>query len=139
MKDIVVRKENGVVDDLQLVLQKVCIMLNGLRNGDYEISIRQVRHQRSIPQNKLLWMWLNFIADETGNSKDDLKDFFSGLFLRREIKVNGKPSVVVSGTSTLNRKDMTQFLENIQKWCAEELGMQLPQPEELIMLGYEQE
>lgn len=137
MKEIALFKRDGKVENMDVVMRSFGVLLNLLKNGEYRIAIEAVRHQRSLPQNRLLWLWLTFIEEQTGQDKEDLKDFFASMFLAREIEINGKTERIVVGTSRLKKDEMTEFLEKISLWCAENLGITLPSPDDLRMMGYE--
>ena len=38
----------------------------------YNVTIVRHRERRTADQNRLLWLWVNCISDETGQDKDDL-------------------------------------------------------------------
>ena len=137
MKALNFTKTNGEIADVESLLKNLQVLLKGIKNGEYNISIEPVRRQRTLSQNRLLWLWLNFIAEQTGNGAEELKQFFQYNFLQSTTEINGHDVTIIRGTSTLKKDEMKKFLDDICLWCAEELGMQLPQPEELIMLGYE--
>ena len=47
---------------------------------DLKVKIEAVRPIRSLPQNRLYWLWLTAISQKTGNEKDDLHEFFAKKF-----------------------------------------------------------
>lgn len=136
MKEIAVTKRNGVVVNHDEMIRAFTMRLAMLKNGDYRIVVESVKHQRSLPQNRLLWLWLTLLEEETGNNKEMLKDFFASMFLRSEVTAFGNTKTIVRGTSSLNVEEMTRFLEQIALWCVENIGITLPSPEELTALGY---
>lgn len=136
MKEIAVIKREGVIKNHDEMIKGLTMRLAMLKNGDYRIVIESVKHQRSLPQNRLLWLWLTLLEEETGNNKEDLKDFFASIFLRQEVEAFGKTRTIVRGTSSLSVEEMTRFLEQMALWCVENLGITLPSPEDLQALGY---
>lgn len=91
-------------------------------------EIKARRKVRSIASNRLLWMWLQCIQDETGNDKDTLYKYFCQKFLP-EIKreLFGDEVIVTSGSSKLDSKQFTTFLDSIKLFMNEN-GVQLPEP-----------
>lgn len=137
MKAVEFIKKDGKIVNPEEVSKSLSVILNLLKNGEYRVVFEPIKHQRSLPQNRLLWLWLTFIEEQTGQDKEDLKDFFASLFLTKEIEMNGRIERIVLGTSRLKKDEMTEFLDKMSLWCAENLGITLPSPEDLRLLGYE--
>lgn len=137
MKEVEFIKKDGKIVNPEEVSKSLSVILNLLKNGEYRVVFEPIKHQRSLPQNRLLWLWLTFIEEQTGQDKEDLKDFFASLFLTKEIEMNGRIERIVLGTSRLKKDEMTEFLDKMSLWCAENLGITLPSPEDLRLLGYE--
>ncbi len=100
-------------------------------------EIKLYRKKRSINQNNLFHMWLQCIADETGDDLYSLKEYFKRKYLPwRSVSVlNGEDEVVqLVHTSDLDTKQMTDFMEKIR---IQMIGMaiNLPLPGEQ---GYDQ-
>ena len=95
------------------------------------------RRQRTLRSNALLWLWLRCIADECGYDKrdqddlDSIKDYYCERFLGWGFKkVMGTFQKKVQGTSGLNTKEFSTFLEQIRVSAMQEHGIHLPLPEE---------
>jgi hypothetical protein len=106
-----------------------------LQRGNVTISVNECRKKRSIAQNKLYWLWLTCIADETGNNKDALHEFFKEKYLsvkRYDVAFNGVGGNVFARESTtdLDTKGMTLYLDCIQKFALAECDIALPHPDE---------
>ena len=95
------------------------------------VNIKLHKKKRSLPQNRLMWMWLHCIKDETGNSVDSLYQYFCSQYLpwNGEL-VFGTEVHTIGGSSQLNTKEFTDFLDNIKVEMAEQ-GIYLPQPNDL--------
>ena len=52
----------------------------------YDVTIVRHRERRSVDQNRLLWLWIKCISDETGQDKDDLHEYFKQKFLGVDTK-----------------------------------------------------
>jgi hypothetical protein len=114
--------------------QKVIDYVTRLPDGkQYTVEIKRKREKRTIDQNRLYWLWLSCIMDETGEHKDALHEFFKSYFLGvTENFVFDKYQVVIPNSTTkLNTKEMTDYLERVQQFANVELGIVLPNPEDL--------
>lgn len=124
-KTLIFSKEGGRAD-----LGRLDALVSTLSNGEYVLTITKRRERRTLSQNALLWMWLRCIAEDTGNTTDDLYDVFCSKFLRKRVEVNGDVVECCKTSSQLNTAEMTAFLDNIQVYAASELGITLPNPED---------
>lgn len=99
-----------------------------------EVTIREHRKRRSLPQNALNWMWLNEVArivsEETGNDADDLHTFFKRKFLTPRIVQIGKETVAKYSTKKLTTAEFSAYLDRIYAFVTTELRILLPLPEE---------
>jgi len=96
----------------------------------YVAEFKQFRKGRSLAQNKLFWLWLRCIADETGNDVESLHDHFCEQYLGwRFEKVLGVHHRKVHGTSGLDTKQFDEFLEKI-RMNMQEYNIHLPLPDE---------
>ena len=87
--------------------------------------------KRSIPQNKLLHMWIQCICNETGNDFETVKTELKFMFLGSESKKGLKGYVKLPrSTTTLNTKEFMTFLDQIHSEMLSEWGIYLPRPED---------
>jgi hypothetical protein len=112
---------------------KVITYINNLPDGKtFEVDIKQKREIRSVPQNKLYWLWLSCIMNETGNDKIDLHKFFSEKYLSKNLhEVFGEQVERTISTTILDTLQFSQYLERIQQFANATLGIVLPNPEDL--------
>lgn len=104
----------------------------------YEASIKRKPKKRTIPQNKLYHMWLNCIADETGEDKDDLHKVFAKKFLGVEqVDVLGEKIGRIKSTASLDTVKFTEYLERIRAFVSLELGIILPDPDDYFFSQFE--
>lgn len=99
----------------------------------YTVEIKLRRQPRSVNQNRLYWMWLACIMHETGEDKGRLHEFFKQNILGvSEHYVFGNHQVIIPpSTKGLDTKQMTDYLERVQQFAASELGIVLPNPQDL--------
>lgn len=112
---------------------KVITYINNLPDGKtFEVEIKKKREIRSLPQNRLYWLWLSCIMSETGNDKTDLHKFFSEKYLPKNIaEVFGEQILKTVSTTILDTKQFTDYLDRVQQFANTELGIVLPNPEDL--------
>ncbi len=85
---------------------------------------------RSTQQNRA-WFGLcvQKIADHLGYDKEDMYKILALKFLGAvEIKIEGETIRVPKSTRKLTTKEFCEFVEKIQRWAAEYLGMNIPDP-----------
>lgn len=106
----------------------------------FTITISKIRDKRSLDQNRLYWLWIACICQETGNDKDDVHEYFKGYFLGYSEKnlFGGTVRHTVSTTS-LDTKQFTDYLEKIKIWASREFGIMLPEPNDAYFEAFYQE
>lgn len=98
----------------------------------FKVEIKQQRELRSKDQNALYWLWLTCIMAETGNDKDDLHIVFGKKYLPKESRVlYGESVEITTSTTSLDTAQFTYYLNRIQQFANSELGIYLPNPEDL--------
>lgn len=98
----------------------------------YEVLISLKKEKRTIPQNRLYWLYLSCISDETGMDKDDLHVHFKRKFLQKEEIVIGNEVVMSTySTTELTTKQFTDYINQIVAFASSELGIVLPDPADL--------
>lgn len=103
------------------------------------ISINPVKKRRTNSQNALYWMWVDRIAkscgDSVGYTKDEMATIFKQKFLAPdEVNYDGEVYAVYS-TKGLSKKEMSEYMDHICRFAAEEFGVYVPLPEELQSRG----
>ena len=125
----VIKREGRVnFDDISSKLQ---LLLNTSPNGEYNLTLTRKRTKRTVDQNALMWLWFSCIENETGTAKQDVHDYCCRAFNYRVVEINGKQEKVAGGMSKLTTVTMTDFLNKVQAWAASELGIILPNPDDL--------
>ena len=106
----------------------------------WHIEIKPYKKTRSLAQNSLYWKWVDCIRlhvmDSTGvvATKDDVHAELGNKFLLTEagVTLKGEATHRVASTTRLNTADFTAYLEQIDAYCADSLGLILPHPEDLF-------
>jgi hypothetical protein len=98
-------------------------------DGSY-ISIDLDNPKRSSTQNNYYWTYLGVIAQDTGDTANDLHEFFKRKLLPPQfIKVRGEEMKIPASTTDLDKGQFTEYLDRI---CAL-TNIPLPDP---IAAGY---
>ncbi|MCL2596245.1 MAG: recombination protein NinB [Paludibacter sp.] len=102
-------------------------------NGkSFVIVLKENKKRRTIDQNRLMWLWLSCIENETGQERESLHEFFKSAYLQPEYKfVFGVQTEIPPTTTKLNTAEFTHYLERIQQFASTELSIVLPNPEDL--------
>jgi hypothetical protein len=103
-----------------------------LPDKKFTVEIKQKREIRTVSQNSLYWLWLTCIMAETGNEKDYLHIFFGKKYLPQNSRlIYGETVNITVSTTSLDTAQFTHYLERIQQFANAELGIVLPNPEDL--------
>ena len=99
----------------------------------YTIEVRVKRHKRTIDQNRLYWAWLSCISEETGNEREYLHELFKQKYLgcqRHELHNINETVIVRRSTSSLDTKQMAEYMDKVQRFANTEIGIVLPSPDD---------
>jgi hypothetical protein len=117
----------------ELDVQRGRTYLESLIKKQAKAELCHKRNKRTLSQNSLLWLWLGCISHETGNNKDYLHEYFKQKFLGKEnITVLENDLQVTVSTTKLDTAQMKAYLNSIQEFANTELGILLPNPEDLV-------
>jgi hypothetical protein len=115
-----------------------------LEDGNYELTIRK-KNRRSLPQNNFFHSILPDIQKalyDAGwrniKTPDQAKRMVKELFLTVEVEneVTGEKMKEVRSTSSLNKKEMGEFLDEVIQWAAEYLSLTIYSPNEQSAFNY---
>lgn len=109
-----------------------------------QVEIKPFKSKRSLAQNRLLWLFNSTIqqhmADHFGEiaSAEEWHDILVARLMPSDVRVVRLPGgerykVGRTKTSQLGIRAMTEYLEKLDAYCAEYLGLQLPHPVDLMM------
>lgn len=97
-----------------------------------KVEISSLRDKRSVDQNRLYWLWLTCVEQETGTHRNFYHEHFKNDFLQKEAGIVFGKVVYIQGTTTSSdTKQFTIYLENIRINVEVELGIRLPDPKDL--------
>ena len=93
----------------------------------HEVIIRKAKSKRSLIQNRLYWVWMQYLEDEIGEKKELIHLYFKHKFIKKnDIQVFGEDVPVEVTTTKLSVKDFTSYLENIELFVMQNLGYSFP-------------
>jgi hypothetical protein len=87
---------------------------------------------RSEQQNRYYWgVVVDLLAAHTGYTADEMHAALKMMFLL--VRRQGKPDTVKS-TAKLTKDEFCEYIDNIQKWAATELGCVIPDANTVMMI-----
>jgi len=102
--------------------------MHGYAGREVEVVVRRPKAQRSNPQNRYLHgVVIPILAEFCGYDLDAMKDALKWKFLRVPADVAGAPDTVRS-TASLSTVEFAEYCEQIRRWAAVELGVNIPEP-----------
>lgn len=96
-----------------------------------EVTIQRLRATRSSAANAYYWgVVLHMISEHTGDTVEDLHDYFKRRFNAKPIAIGLDDEDHVTGGSTrrLNTIQFYEYIEQIRQFAAEFLDMSIPNP-----------
>jgi len=101
------------------------------RELGWKLNILPITKSRSGCQNSYMWYVFELISKETGQSKDDIHDFYCQKFLSHNKELFGE-TILKSGTSELDTRQFEEFMTNVRQHAQEFLNIFVPLPNEVI-------
>ena len=100
-----------------------------LGDSRVEVVVRKPKSQRSIQQNKAYWgIPVEIIAEYLGWEKDAVHIALKEKFASHRDEKTGL--LVIESTAAMDTKRFNKYYEDIQRWAAEFLGVDVPSPNE---------
>lgn len=100
---------------------------------EIQVILGQPTKPRSNDQNQYMWaVPLKMIADETGEEAEYWHEFFKQKFLCiGEKMINGQLIKLTKSTTELSTVEMEDYLARMRTWAAINLGMNIPEPNQV--------
>ena len=94
-----------------------------------QVDVGPVRQQRSVSANSRLWALHQMASRETGYTPDELHELMLCKFFgTKEVEVKGvKMTVPAKRSSTREKAEFREFMDNVENFYASELGVWLDQ------------
>ncbi len=104
--------------------------LNDIAKFDNDINIvievREAKNIRTNAQNKLWWKWMDVIANETGNNKQEIHSILKYKFLLKEEMIDGEIHQGLKSTTTLSKEEFSKLTKDVFYWANDTLKINLP-------------
>lgn len=98
-----------------------------LEGMDVVIKIIERNNNRTKDQNSLFWSWVAILSDNTGYTKEEMKELIQVKFLQRErLDADGYTETYIKGTSTLSKKEFNDLMNEVSYWSNTTLQITLP-------------
>jgi len=105
-------------------------------DGEVSVTITKQRATRSQEQNAYYFgVVLRLLSEHTGHTVDELHEYCKQRFNAKTVLVQDAAGVVVDeqriglSTTKLNRVTFGEYLEAIRQWAAEDLHVDIPDPD----------
>ena len=101
------------------------------RKPPFQCDVGPIRVQRTLSQNSRLWALHTLASKETGYTPDEMHELMLKKFFgTKEIEAFGmRLEVPAKRSSTREKKEFREFLDNVENFYASELGVWLGQEE----------
>lgn len=120
------RKTFQNIYDLHQLANKLVDKIEFRSGSDYRITIEEISASRTNEQNRFYWAILNDIADQTGNTSDDLHETFRAMFLTDR----GATPPRIRSTTELDVREFITYIDQILAYVGTEMGITVRQTRE---------
>ena len=123
-------------------LDRATTYLKKLFERGKSVRIEPITVSRSLSQNAYCWLVFTHVAQETGNTKDDIYQFCLSKFpFHKTIEINGVVQIIPVTLSGMDKEQNSQFIDQFVTYFRSE-GIDIPDPEDkkaLDMVNYYRE
>ena len=119
-------KEGKLFVDKSESFRQHLLALNGKR---VQVTVEKIKHSRTNGQNRYLWgVCYKLIADHTGAEPEEVHAALKFQFSSKRFIGN---LVAASSTARMDTILFTEYIEEVRRWAAEELSINIPDPGEV--------
>lgn len=118
----------------------VTAYITTLPEKSYDVTITPHRRNRTVPQNRLYWLHVACLSDETGSDRDEVHNELKRLYLPSESVTGlyGETVVRPISTSKLDTAQFTAYLEKVEAFALTDLDIRLPKPGDAVFDQFEE-
>jgi hypothetical protein len=111
----------------------IAVFLHRNEGNHVRLTFSKPGKPRSNNQNKFLWgVMYAMIAEETGNTTEDIHAFCRASFLPKSfITLGGQEREVEKSTTDLSTDEMSAYQDRIRAFAAQELNLVIPLPNQI--------
>ena len=113
---------------------KLIKAIQTFQTSSLTVTLEPKRRKRTSPQNALWWVYMTYLSEATGYTKDEIHEICKYQFLQSQ-KVDektGETFPYLRSTTSLSKQEFSELLEQLFIWAAQVLGVTLPEPNEQI-------
>ena len=104
--------------------------LSQLKDGVVIISVSD-RSTRSGAQNRYYWsVVVRLLSETTGYEAEEMHEVLKLKFNRKTVDVAGEEMDIGGTTTKMTTEQFNEYIGQIQRWAAQELGCIIPDPHE---------
>lgn len=98
------------------------------------------KKDRSNNQNRYYWgVIIDLLSEHTGFIREEMHEVLKHKFLRYTLWIPKKDgvkeqSIIAKSTTDLTTKAFEQYMSDIRQWASSDLGLFLPEPNEMEMV-----
>ena len=108
---------------------RLILFIDKLFERGKSVKVEAITKVATISQNSYCWLCFTYIADETGNTKEDIYQHCLKLFpVHKEIEINGSIDVIPVTLSGMNKEQKSRFIDSFVIYFRQE-GFSVPDPE----------
>lgn len=141
------RKDMGALLEYPNIVYVLKDIQDAFKNDEkVTVTIKTRRKPRSLSANNYLHLCLQIIADETGNSLDNVKSTLKLMYAKKPLlnkdeepiidEKTGEQAFYVQDTSDMDSFEFGQFVENVKMFAIDFCGFSLPEPDENLSLKF---
>ena len=123
-------KAFGKIVNGKIIFDDKAKFINDIAKFDDDIKIvievREAKDIRTNAQNRLWWKWIELIADETGNEKQEIHSILKYKFLLKEEMIDGELHQGLKSTTTLTKEEFGKLTQEVFYWANDTLNINLP-------------
>lgn len=104
----------------------------------FHVEIKRHSPKRTVPQNRLYWLYVACIVDETGNDRDTIHYELRRRFLPvQEKQFAGTVTLRLTSTTELDTAQFKNYIDRIIQFAQSDLGIALPDPADKYFKQFE--
>lgn len=108
------------------------VWMCNLEGKEVLLTVDEKKNHRTKSQQGYYWIIVGLISQELGYDKDEVHEILTSKFLKKMIQVEGKNEIVVRSTSSLTTEEMSHYIEEIKRFAAIDLALNIPEPENIV-------
>ncbi len=96
----------------------VALLDGSLKEGDL-IRIKKVAKKRTLDQNALYWLLMEFAGKQLGYEAEELHEIMKAKFLKHIVKIKGEMVFVTRSTTTLDKIEFGEYFDKVNRLLIE--------------------